>query len=530
MVDDQLSKLLTYESILAELGENLIRANSATEALDLILRKDIAVVLLDVCMPEIDGYELALMIRRHPRFQKTAIILVSGILTEDRDRLKGYISGAMDYIAVPIVPELLRAKVRVFADLYRKTIELERLNHQLEERVADRTALIEKSAELLRASEQRYRLLVENVQDYSVLMLDAEGRISSWNTGTERLYGYTAEEVMGRSFAQFFIPEDQQSGRPAQLLEEAKTKGHFKFEAWRVRKDGTRFWADVTLTALRDEQGRLLGFSKILHDLTERKRVETELRRTNALLAARQDEIEEELRLAARVQLSLTPCSLVWGGVAVEAFYEPVQTIGGDFGLIIPRPDYLSLMVCDVSGHGISSALVANRIYTETLAKVEQGLELGSMIRHLNRFVIQNMGGTKFYFTMAAARLTRNGSSLEFCGAGHPPAMIVQPGEAPRLLQSQSTVLGLLENAVNGNATTRVPTHSGDRVVIYTDGFTESFNSRGEMLGIEGLKTIVREAATLSLSGMKQEIINRVADWRQGPANDDLSLVVVSLP
>lgn len=153
MVDDQPAKLLSYEVILAELGENLIRANSGKEALGHLLKTDIAVVLVDVCMPELDGFELASMIRRHPRLQKTAIILVSGVLVEDVDRLRGYNSGAVDYVSVPIVPEILRAKVSVFADLYRKTEELERLNHELERRVAERTAEIE--ALLVRAEDAR---------------------------------------------------------------------------------------------------------------------------------------------------------------------------------------------------------------------------------------------------------------------------------------------------------------------------------------------------------------------------------------
>jgi signal transduction histidine kinase len=143
LVDDQPAKLLSYETILSSLGENLIRANSGREALEHLLKRPIAVVLVDVCMPELDGFELAAMIRSHPRFQKTAIILVSSILVEDVDRLKGYDYGAVDYISVPIVPGLLRAKVAVFADLYRKTVALERLNQELEVRVAERTAEIE---------------------------------------------------------------------------------------------------------------------------------------------------------------------------------------------------------------------------------------------------------------------------------------------------------------------------------------------------------------------------------------------------
>jgi signal transduction histidine kinase len=143
MVDDQPGKLLSYETILAGLGENLIRANSGNEALEQLLRNNIAVVLVDVCMPELDGFELASMIRSHPRFQRTAIILISSVMVEDVHRLKGYDSGAMDYVSVPIVPEILRAKVAIFADLYRKTEALEQLNRELEQRVAERTAQIE---------------------------------------------------------------------------------------------------------------------------------------------------------------------------------------------------------------------------------------------------------------------------------------------------------------------------------------------------------------------------------------------------
>jgi signal transduction histidine kinase len=131
MVDDQPSKLLSYEAILSELGENLIKASSGREALDHLLRSNIAVVLLDVSMPDLDGFELADMIHQHPRFQKTAIIFISAVHLTDLDRLKGYSSGAVDYISVPIVPELLRARVSVFAELHRKTQQLETLNREL---------------------------------------------------------------------------------------------------------------------------------------------------------------------------------------------------------------------------------------------------------------------------------------------------------------------------------------------------------------------------------------------------------------
>ena len=145
LVDDQPGKLLSYEAILSGLGENLIKANSGREALEHLLKTDITVVLMDVSMPELDGFELAEIIRQHPRFQKTAIIFVSAVHLSDLDQLKGYESGAVDYVSVPVIPELLRAKVSVFAELYRKTRDSERLTRELEDRVTARTAELEAS-------------------------------------------------------------------------------------------------------------------------------------------------------------------------------------------------------------------------------------------------------------------------------------------------------------------------------------------------------------------------------------------------
>src|ERR1700733_8185901 len=125
MGDNQPARLLSYEVILADLGENLIKASTASEALNILLKTDVAVVLMDVSMPDVDGFELAAVIRQHPRFQKTAIIFISGVHLNDSDRIQGYRSGAVDYISVPVIPEVLRAKISVFADLHRKTRMLE---------------------------------------------------------------------------------------------------------------------------------------------------------------------------------------------------------------------------------------------------------------------------------------------------------------------------------------------------------------------------------------------------------------------
>src|ERR1700677_1096146 len=130
MVDDQPAKLLSYEVILSDLNENLIKATTASEALNILLKTDVAVVLMDVSMPDIDGFELAEVIRQHPRFQQTAIIFISGVHLTDSDRIQGYRHGAVDYISAPVVPDVLRARISVFVDLYRKTRMLESLNKE----------------------------------------------------------------------------------------------------------------------------------------------------------------------------------------------------------------------------------------------------------------------------------------------------------------------------------------------------------------------------------------------------------------
>jgi signal transduction histidine kinase/ActR/RegA family two-component response regulator len=149
LVDDSHAKLLSHEAVLAEVGENLLKASSARQAFEVLLKNEVALILIDVCMPDLDGFELAAMIREHPRFQTTAIIFVSAVMMTKPDQLRGYQLGGVDYVPVPVVPELLRAKVKVFVELYRKTRQLERFNAELERRVAERTAELQRFNEEL---------------------------------------------------------------------------------------------------------------------------------------------------------------------------------------------------------------------------------------------------------------------------------------------------------------------------------------------------------------------------------------------
>lgn len=360
-----------------------------------------------------------------------------------------------------------------------------------------------------------------------VIIVDDCQHIIFTNTVFLEMTGYSSEALVGESSTKLYDPKE--ADFVAAQREKGLQVGHNRFEFVVPLKSGNRLPVIISARSLEDPDGRQFAVITFT-DISEQKRAEAQLREANAKLEERQREIEEDLALAARVQQSLAPKSLVWGGVRVEAYFHPVRTIGGDFGLVSPLDhDHLNLLVCDVSGHGIGSALVANRIYSETMTQLRSAAPLGDMFRQLNRFVMQNIGSSVFFFTVAAARIDRDGRRMVFAGAGHPPGMVVTPGQEPRLLESRSMVLGALPEAVDLEATLDVDLERGDRIVLYTDGITDVFDSRGEMLGVPGVQKFVRETALLPFSEMKQGILDSVAEWREGPPVDDVSLVIVEV-
>jgi PAS domain S-box-containing protein len=274
LVDDQPAKLLAYEVILKELGESLVVASSGREALEYLLKNEVAVILVDVCMPELDGFELAAMIREHPRFRKTAIIFISAIQVSDLDRLRGYEMGAVDYVPVPVVPEVLRAKIKVFAELYRKTRQLERLNAELEDRVRARTAELEESHRRLLESEQRRTLAI------------AAGKMGSWDwdwvngdwmwdEGQYQILGLDSKtfDVTPANLQALLHPDDVEAPRKA-LAEFTRGAQSYETEFRIIRPDGQVRWCVGTAAATLDKAGRVLRISGVTVDITERKHAE----------------------------------------------------------------------------------------------------------------------------------------------------------------------------------------------------------------------------------------------------------------
>jgi len=274
LVDDQPAKLLAYEVILRELGENLVSAASGREALEYLLKNEVAVILMDVCMPELDGFELAAMIREHPRFQKTAMIFISAIQVSDIDRLRGYEMGAVDYVPVPVIPEVLRAKIRVFVELYRKTRQLERLNAELEHRVRARTSELEESTARLVESEQRRSMAI------------AAGKMGSWDwdwvngdwmwdEGQYQICGVDPKhfQLTSENIQSLLHPQDALQLRRA-FAQFAKGAKSYETEFRLKRPDGEIRWCVGTAAATIDRNGRVVRVSGVTVDITERKRAE----------------------------------------------------------------------------------------------------------------------------------------------------------------------------------------------------------------------------------------------------------------
>jgi PAS domain S-box-containing protein len=274
LVDDQPEKLLAYEVILGELAENLVKTSSAREALIYLLKNDVAVVLIDVCMPELDGFQLAAMIREHPRFQKTAIIFISAIQVTDVDRLRGYEMGAVDYVPVPVVPEVLRAKVRIFVELFRKTRELEQMNIKLERRVAERTAELEASNVRLMQSEQGRSLALAAGQ-----MGSWEWEVGSndvkWDEGQHRLFGVDPSQFRATlgNIRRLVHPDDRRSLEQVfeRMSKSARTQ-HIEFRV--LRPNGETRWCTGTAAPSVDADGRVVRVSGVTIDLTDRKEAE----------------------------------------------------------------------------------------------------------------------------------------------------------------------------------------------------------------------------------------------------------------
>ena len=255
LVDDQPANLLVMQTILGELDENLVCANSGEEALRCVLKMDFAVILLDVRMPTLNGFDTARLIRSRPRSSRVAILFITAALDAGFPVNEAYALGAVDYLTKPILPDVLRAKVSFFVDLFRKTEELahlERIRH----------------AAALNAKDERIRLILDNARDYAFIGTDLDGLITEWEGGAESITALRASDTLGLHLDRIFRLEHQ-DGKIFDLdMQNAEKNGRIETKRWYLSKDGKKFFADGVIVALKDDAGNLRGFAKIFRDAT----------------------------------------------------------------------------------------------------------------------------------------------------------------------------------------------------------------------------------------------------------------------
>ncbi|QNA89093.1 response regulator [Massilia sp. Dwa41.01b] len=255
-MDDQSANLAVLEAILAGVGAVLVAVRSGEAALRELLEHAFALVLLDVQMPTLDGFQTAELMRQHPRSQAVPIIFLSAGDPDDATLERAYALGAADYLAKPLHAAALRAKVGVFVDLYRKDAEL----------AAARQGLAD-PGRLPAPRDERLHLILDNLRDYAFIGTDAEGRITDWEAGAQSILGWSANEAIGQPSDMIFLPEDRAAGVPRSEMARARETGRAEDRRWHLRRDGRRFFADGVTIPLRDGD-TLRGYAKIVRDAT----------------------------------------------------------------------------------------------------------------------------------------------------------------------------------------------------------------------------------------------------------------------
>jgi PAS domain S-box-containing protein len=302
IVDDTPANLEVLFNFLTDCGFKILIAEDGESAIQKAEYASPELILLDILMPDIDGFETCRRLKAQEATRDIPVIFMTGL--SETAEIKGLQVGAVDYITKPLQHEEVLVRIQTHLRLRNLNKQLQTQNLQLEQEIKQR----QQQEEALRQSEERFRSVVEGVKDYAIFMLDPEGCIVSWNTGAERIKGYQAAEIIGRHFSCFYPDIDVQRGKPQRLLQIAAAEGQVKDEGWRVRKDGSRFWADVAIAALRDEKG-LRGFSKVTRDITERKQAEEELQRQyqrSLLFAEVTFKIRQSLQIKEVLETSVT--------------------------------------------------------------------------------------------------------------------------------------------------------------------------------------------------------------------------------
>jgi PAS domain S-box-containing protein len=375
----------------------------------------------------------------------------------------------------------------------------------------------------LRRSNERFRLLVEGVKDYAIILLDPQGNVASWNEGAARIKGYAADEIIGQHVSCFYPSETTASRRPESQITRAASEGRHEDESWWVRKDGSQFWANVVTTTLHDDAGHLKGFSVIVRDLTEHKRAEEAKKSLRAL--------EIEAAIAREIQGKLFPTAAPSiAGFDIGGISYPAVATGGDYFDYLPMLDgSLGIVIGDAAGHGSGPALLmaTTRAYLRSLVLTHK--DVGQILTLANSVLADDVGDR--FITLILARLEPPTRSFIYVSAGHHPAgyVLSATGEVKMQLTSTGYPLGVIPSAtfVPAPALTLQP---GDVVLLLTDGIVEARNEGGTAFGIDRALDVVRTHRQKRAQEIVATLYSAVCDYCGGKSPlDDITAILMKV-
>jgi PAS domain S-box-containing protein len=375
------------------------------------------------------------------------------------------------------------------------------------------------------AADEEFRLLVEGVKDYAIFLLDRDGHVLTWNAGAERIKQYTPDEILGEHFSRFYEPQDQAAGRPARILEAAAREGRFEGYGWRVRKDGTRFFAHVTLTALYDEGGELHGFAKVTQDVTAQREAERQLA-----------EAQVQADLSRRLQSGLLPVlSLRDSALVLRTRYLPGHEralLGADFFDELELPDgTVAALIGDVAGHGPGEAAVGVALRAAWRALILAGHGPADVLDGLDKVLVSNRPSEEMFATVCCLWVRPERHRIMMALAGHPPPLLADEGKVEVVDVEGGPALGILEE--------NHPWEAGElevgdawTLLCYTDGLFEGLRAPGsvERFGIEALRETAARLLEeqVSVDGLLDGVLEVVLEANGQDLSDDVAILCLA--
>ena len=529
IVDDRASNLTVLEALLEPLGHPIYRANNGAEALKLLLQHDFAVILLDVQLPDIDGFEAAQLIKERERTRYVPIIFITAINTDPRYVFRGYSTGAVDYIAKPFNPDVLKSKVSVFIELYIKTEQIKIQAEQLlENRLDEQHRTLERRHHnALTASEARlsqFKATLDATLDCVMIFDEVSHVLIYANRGALQLLDYTLDELLQMK------PMEICSGLPDadfdETLNEIQTgdRHALTFETSHIRKDGTPVPVEVLVQYIAPGGGYSGRYIWIARNITERKRAEAEL------AAA----YERERRIAEVLQRSflMSPPESAFPGLSLATLYEAAwdeANLGGDFfDAFQIGPDLVALVVGDVTGKGLQAAARTAEVKYSLRAYLRDGADAGEALRRLNRSLVTQWDddGPHAFVCLSLVVWNATTCGITCASAGCEAPTILHKDGSWDMVDARGLPLGI--DIASNYDVSHMELTNGESIVMVTDGIIEARSEAGMFGDLELSRTLESAAATVNL-GVKrvaQSILDGAKEFAGGRLQDDACILV----